>query len=104
MGIKIKFKGKGIEEIGVIESIIGDKAKDVKVGQEIVKIDKRYFRPSEVDDLLGDATKAINELGWKPKINAKEMCIEMVEHDFLFAQRIKLLRKNGFNLPSPWEK
>ena len=85
LGITIEFSGAGIDEVGTIASIEGDKAPNVVVGQEIVRIDERYFRPAEVDTLLGDPTKAKQMLGWEPKIKVQEMCKEMVEADYLIA-------------------
>ena len=81
LGIGIDFKGKGLEEIGYVSNIKGELAPGAAVGQEIVKIDARYFRPAEVETLLGDPTRAKVELGWEPEITAQEMCKEMVEHD-----------------------
>ena len=87
MGITLKFSGKGTDEIGTVSSVQGDKAPNVKVGQVIIRIDKRYFRPSEVENLLGDPSKAMNKLGWKPKISPQEMCKEMIEEDYRIAKR-----------------
>ena len=75
----------------------------VKVGQVIIRIDKRYFRPSEVGNLLGDPSKAIRKLGWKPQITAEEMCKEMVEEDYRMAKRYLFLKESGFGLPKPIE-
>ena len=93
LGINIKFSGSGYDEIGTVSSIEGDKAPKVKVGQVIIRIDKRYFRPSEVGNLLGDPSKAIRKLGWKPQITAEEMCKEMVEEDYRMAKDISFKRK-----------
>ena len=82
LGIEIKFKGKGIKEIGFINKIINKSLINIKEGQEIIRVDKGYFRPAEVETLLGDSTKAKKELGWEPKISAQEMCIEMTDFDF----------------------
>ena len=79
LGVKIDFRGSGVDEIGVVSGISGDLAPKVSVGQEIVRIDPRYFRPAEVETLLGDPSKAKAELGWEPEITAQEMCKEMVE-------------------------
>jgi GDPmannose 4,6-dehydratase len=75
----------------------------VKVGQEIVRIDPRYFRPAEVETLLGDPSKAKEMLGWEPQITVQEMCKEMVEEDYKTAQRYRLLKDNGFEMPIPTE-
>ena len=103
LGIEIEFKGKGLNEIGVVTGISGDRAAKVNIGQTIIKIDPRYFRPSEVDTLLGDASKAKVELGWEPKISAKEMCGEMVEEDYKAARRMLLLKENNLDLPVSYD-
>ena len=84
-------------------AIDGDMALNLKVGQEIVRIDPRYFRPAEVETLLGDPSKAKEMLGWEPQITVQEMCKEMVEEDYKTAQRYRLLKDNGFELPIPTE-
>ena len=99
LGIDITFKGSGIDEVGVVTGISGELAPMVSVGQEIVKINPRYFRPAEVDTLLGDPSKAKAELGWEPKITAQEMCKEMVEEDHKAARRLALLKKHDLGLP-----
>ena len=99
LGIGIEFKGSGLEEVGVVRSISGDLAPKITVGQEIVKIDPRYFRPAEVETLLGDPAKAKAELGWEPEITAQEMCQEMVEEDHKAARRLALLREHDLELP-----
>ena len=82
LGIKIKFSGKGQNEVGKIVNIEGKKVVGASIGQIIVRINPRYFRPSEVDTLLGDASLAKKILGWEPKVSAREMCIEMVQEDY----------------------
>jgi len=99
LGITLRFEGKGIDEQGIVEQIQGDKAPALKVGDTIVRVDARYFRPAEVDTLLGDPAKAKAKLGWTPEITAQEMCAEMVAHDLRVAQRHALLKKHGFELP-----
>lgn len=98
LGIEIEFQGEGLEEIGVVKSIQGDKAQSVAVGDTIVRVDPRYFRPAEVETLLGDPTKAKDKLGWEPEITVEEMCAEMVSHDLDKARRIALLKKHGHNV------
>ena len=100
LGVTIEFIGSGVEEVGVVAEITGDMAPSLQVGQEIVRIDSRYFRPAEVDTLLGDPSKAKKILGWEPKISVQEMCKEMVEEDYKSAQRIKFLKVNGFESPA----
>ena len=88
-----------MEEIGVVIGVTGDLAPAVSKGQVIVKIDPRYFRPIEVEALLGDPSKAKAELGWEPQISAKELCKEMVEEDHKAAQRLALLKEYDLKLP-----
>ena len=99
LGIDIEFKGTGTDEVGFVVGVSGKLAPAVKLGQEIVKIDARYFRPAEVETLLGDPSKAKRELGWEPEISAEQMCIEMVGEDYKSAQRMLLLRENNLELP-----
>ena len=99
LGIDIEFRGEGVEEIGYVVGVTGALAPEVKIGQEIIRIDPRYFRPAEVETLLGDPTRAKLELGWEPEITAKEMCKEMIEEDYKAARRIALLKEHNLELP-----
>jgi GDPmannose 4,6-dehydratase len=99
LGLELEFSGSGIDEVGTIASITGDKAPALKVGDVVLRIDPRYFRPAEVETLLGDPTKAREKLGWEPEITAQEMCAEMVATDLKEAQRHAFLKDNGFELP-----
>jgi len=99
LGLRLRFEGKGTEEIAVVEAVSSDAAPAVRPGQVVVRIDSRYFRPAEVDTLLGDPSKANAKLGWYPQITAREMCAEMVAEDLLAARRHRLLRDNGLALP-----
>ena len=99
LGIDIEFRGSDIHEVGVVAGVSGGLAPEVSVGQEIVRIDPRYFRPAEVETLLGDPSKAKAELGWEPEITAQEMCREMVEEDYKAAQRLALLKEHDLALP-----
>jgi GDPmannose 4,6-dehydratase len=99
LGIQLRFEGTGVDERAVVESVTSDMSPAVKPGQVVVKIDPRYFRPAEVETLLGDATLAREKLGWTPLITAQEMCAEMVASDLLTARRHKLLKDHGFDLP-----
>jgi len=92
----IEFEGQGLNELGVVRKIKGDKCPSLSVGDVIIKIDKSYFRPLEVDRLLGDPTKAKKILGWKPQVSAQEMCAEMVASDLQLAKKASLLLENGF--------
>ena len=99
LGISLEFSGDGIEEIATVTAVNSDKAPSLKVGDVVMRIDERYFRPSEVDTLLGDPSKAKEKLGWVPEITAQQMCAEMVEADLVAARRSKLLSDHGLNLP-----
>nr|BAG06237.1 GDP-mannose-4,6-dehydratase [Atlantibacter hermannii] len=98
LGIKLRFEGTGVEEKGIIESIEGNKAPALKVGDVIVEVDPQYFRPAEVETLLGDPTNARVKLGWTPETTLNEMVKEMVEHDFNNAQQHALLKQHGFDV------
>ena len=103
LGIILEFKGSGVDEVGFVAAIDGDKASSLSIGQEIIRIDPRYFRPAEVETLLGDPSKAKQMLGWEPQITVQEMCKEMIEEDYKIAQRYRLLKDNGFEMPVPTE-
>ena len=96
-GIEIYFEGSGSEEIGIVKNISNNVDAKVSVGDVILRIDPRYFRPTEVDSLLGDPSKAKKNLGWEPKISVKEMCKEMMSEDLNTAKQQVLLRDHGFN-------
>jgi|TARA_B100001093_G_C26825781_1_gene1013927 GDPmannose 4,6-dehydratase len=104
LGISLEFSGSGVDEIATVIEINGDRATNVKVGQVILRIDERYFRPAEVDTLLGDPSKAKQVLGWEPEITAKEMCEEMINEDYKSALRYRLLKDNGLEIPISTEK
>jgi GDPmannose 4,6-dehydratase len=96
LGVKLKFEGKGVDEIAIVTSVIGDQAPGLKVGEVILRVDPRYFRPTEVETLLGDPTKAKEKLGWVPEITVQEMCAEMVASDLGQAKQHALLKQHGF--------
>jgi len=98
VGIKLEFSGEGLDEVGTITEIEGEKAQSVSVGDVIVKVDPRYFRPAEVETLLGDPTKAKEKLGWIPEITVEEMCSEMVASDLDKAKQHVILKEHGFKL------
>jgi GDPmannose 4,6-dehydratase len=98
LGITLEWNGSGIEETGHVTEICGDKAPALKKGDAIVRIDPRYFRPAEVETLLGDPTKAKEKLGWVPKITIDEMIEEMVALDLDKARQHVLLKSQGFNV------
>jgi GDPmannose 4,6-dehydratase len=98
LGITLRFEGEGVEETAIIEAIEGDNAQALKVGDVIVRVDPKYFRPAEVETLLGDPTNAKNKLGWVPEITVEEMCAEMVQNDLQNAKQHALLKKHGFDV------
>ena len=99
LGILLRFEGSGTEEIGIVEAVSGDKAPAVAPGDVLVRIDPRYFRPTEVETLLGDPSKAKQKLGWVPEITVQQMCAEMVADDLQVARRHALLKSHGYDLP-----
>lgn len=99
LGITLEFSGGDVNEIATVAAIEGDNAPALNVGDVIMKIDPRYFRPAEVETLLGDPTKAKDKLGWTPQITAQEMCAEMVREDLKTARRHALLKKYDMDLP-----
>ncbi len=99
LGVSLAFTGEGVDEIATVTAIDGEKAPALCVGDVVVRIDPRYFRPAEVETLLGDPSKAKAQLGWVPEITAQEMCAEMVMEDLKSARRLKLLKEHGLELP-----
>ena len=93
LGMDIEFKGEGVNEVGI------DKA----TGRVIIEVDPRYFRPTEVDLLLGDSSKARRELGWTPKYNLQALVKEMVREDLAEAEKENVLRKEGYEILIPQE-
>ncbi|MBW5812745.1 GDP-mannose 4,6-dehydratase [Yersinia kristensenii] len=98
VGIELEFTGEGIDEIGRIVAIEGENVLTARVGDIIVRIDPQYFRPAEVETLLGDPDKAKQKLGWVPEISVEELCAEMVASDLLQAKQHALLKANGFDV------
>lgn len=98
IGITVEFSGKGINEVATVTKIEGDNAPGVNIGDVIVKVDPRYFRPAEVETLLGDPTKARNKLGWEPQISIEEICSEMMATDLNEAKRNALLKQHGYKV------
>lgn len=99
LGLTLSFTGKGLKEIATVVAKEGGKAPAIKVGDVIMRIDPRYFRPTEVEALLGDPTKAKKKLGWDPEFSAWEVCAEMVANDLKDAQRHAFLMAHGHDLP-----
>lgn len=98
LGIQLAWEGQGVNEQGRVRAITGDKAPALKVGDVIVKIDPRYFRPAEVETLLGDPSKAKKKLGWVPRITLDEMVKEMVADDLDKARQHAFLKGKGFKV------
>ncbi|MBE1298303.1 MAG: GDP-mannose 4,6-dehydratase [Alteromonadaceae bacterium] len=97
-GIELEFSGTGVDEIATVVDVKADLAPGVKVGDVIVKVDPRYFRPAEVETLLGDPAKAKAELGWVPEITVEEMCKEMMQYDLEKAKQHALLKDHGYSI------
>ncbi|MEK9803162.1 MAG: GDP-mannose 4,6-dehydratase [Curvibacter sp.] len=104
LGITLRFQGQGVNEVVVVASVQGDKAPALKAGDVIVRVDPHYFRPAEVETLLGDPSLAKKELGWIPEITLDEMVQEMVDHDLEQARQHALLQKHGYTVPVSKEK
>jgi|TARA_B100001063_G_scaffold56039_1_gene49953 GDPmannose 4,6-dehydratase len=102
LGINIKFEGSGVNEVGIIDSLESSSS-SLNVGDVIVRIDEGYFRPAEVETLLGDPTKAKNKLGWIPEISVKDMCSEMVREDLKTAKTHSFLKSHGYDISIPKE-
>jgi GDPmannose 4,6-dehydratase len=95
LGVTVRFEGEGDQEVGIVEAVVGDKA-SCKPGQVIVRVDPRYYRPTEVETLLGDPTKAKTKLGWTPTTTLPELVAEMIDADYTTARRDELVRQAGF--------
>jgi GDPmannose 4,6-dehydratase len=98
LGISLEFKGVAEHEKAFVSKIESDKAPALKVGDVIMQIDPRYYRPTEVETLLGDPTKAKEKLGWVPEITLDQMIEEMVENDLDQAKQHALLKKHGYSV------
>jgi len=98
LGVTLRFEGVGVSERGVVESITGDRAPALSVGDVIIQVDPRYFRPAEVETLLGDPTRAKERLGWAPEITLDELIAEMVNHDLDRARQHAILMHAGFSV------
>lgn len=99
LGVTLRFEGKGVDEKGFVTKVDGDKAPALSEGDLIVAVDPRYFRPTEVETLLGDPSNAKVKLGWTPEVTVREMCAEMVASDLLTARRHALLKQHGYDVP-----
>lgn len=97
-GIELEFSGEGVDEIATVTAVDSTKASSVSVGDVIVKVNPKYFRPAEVETLLGDPTKAKEKLGWVPEITVEEMCAEMVQADMAKSKQHVILKQHGFDV------
>ncbi|MCK8078697.1 GDP-mannose 4,6-dehydratase [Vibrio sp. 1CM2L] len=97
-GITLEFTGVGVDEVATVTDVDIDKAPSVKAGDIIVRVNPKFFRPAEVETLLGDPTKAKEKLGWVPEITVEEMCQEMVQSDISKAKQYALLKEHGFDV------
>jgi GDPmannose 4,6-dehydratase len=98
LGLELEFEGEGVNEIAKVSSILGDLAPAISVGDVVIRVNPRYFRPAEVETLLGDPSKAKKLLGWVPEITVEEMCAEMVAHDLDQARQRSLLKSHGYDV------
>jgi GDPmannose 4,6-dehydratase len=101
VGVELEFKGTGEAEVGVVVNNGGNDK--IKIGQEVVKVDPRYYRPTEVDLLIGDPTKAQTKLGWKPKYTLASMVKEMVASDIELFKKEQLLKESGYQIKNEFE-
>jgi GDPmannose 4,6-dehydratase len=97
IGIVLDWRGKGLRETATTRQVDSASGARVPKGQTIVRVDPRYFRPTEVETLLGDARKARRRLGWKPKVTFKKLVAEMVREDLKAAERDALVKRHGYN-------
>lgn len=104
LGMTLRFEGQGVDERAVVSAIQGDKAPALKVGNVVVRVDPHYFRPAEVETLLGDPSLAKKDLGWIPQITLDEMVQEMVAYDLEQARQHALLKHHGYTVPVSREK
>jgi GDPmannose 4,6-dehydratase len=99
LGLVLRWEGQGVDEVGIVDQVRDSGLSAPRPGTIVVRVDPRYFRPTEVETLLGDATKAREKLGWQPKITFAELVTEMVREDFKIAQRDSLVEQHGFRAP-----
>ena len=98
LGISLEFTGEGVDEIATVIDFDKSISPDLVLGDVIIRVDPKYFRPTEVETLLGDPTKAKNKLGWIPEITVENMCDEMIDADLDIAKRHALLKSHGHNV------
>ena len=103
LGITLVFEGRGLDEVAIVSAVEGEDAPAVCVGDVLVRVDPRYFRPSEVETLCGNPAKAADDLGWVPEITLDQMVAEMVASDLGLAKRRALLQRHGYHTPQSIE-
>ena len=103
VGIKIDFKGEGINEVGFVKEITNKEIKHLNKNDILIKVDERYFRPTEVDLLIGDASKANKKLNWKPKYSLKELVKDMVKSDLKLMRKENFLKEGGYKIMNYFE-
>ncbi|WP_299665061.1 GDP-mannose 4,6-dehydratase [uncultured Ruegeria sp.] len=99
LGLMLEFSGEGVDEVAIVRDVVGDKAPALTAGDIVMRINPRYFRPAEVDSLLGDPSKAKQKLGWEPETSVQDLCAEMIAEDLEIARRNALLREHGLAEP-----
>ncbi len=97
LGITLEFRGNELEEVAVVTAVTGSDAPAVQIGDIVMRIDPKYFRPAEVETLLGDASKARQQLGWQPQTDARALCREMTQYDLAEAKRQAFLKRHGYH-------
>lgn len=103
VGVELEFEGEGLEEVGVVKAILTEKTARVKVGQTVVKVDPRYFRPTEVELLVGDPSKAKEKMGWQPEHSLEDLVEDMVRHDIEQVKRDQYLKDGGYEIKNYFE-
>lgn len=98
LGLTIRWEGEGVDEIGIVAAIEGSNSPALSVGDVVVAVDPKYYRPAEVETLLGDPAKAKEKLGWVPTTTLEEMVAEMVEHDLEQAKKHAVLKQHGYDV------
>ena len=99
LGMTLEFSGTGVQEIATVTAVNSNRVPQVRCGDVVMRVDPRYFRPSEVESLLGDPAKARAQLGWAPQITPQDLCAEMVAEDLKIARRHALLKEHGMDMP-----
>ena len=104
LGVTLRFTGEGVEEIGVVDAVDSPERTSLRPGDVVVRVDPRYFRPAEVETLLGDPARAATDLGWAPEIGIRELVSEMTQADLKEAERLAFLVRHGYPAPASVER